>query len=78
MDMAASMSTKQFSVEKPISYPTFRYIPDRTTIQRLLTRCSNMKDDLAEFDLYQSAEDGLPAAQEGNIWIKIWVGKHFD
>ena len=45
-------------VEKQIEEPYFRYIPDRATIQRFLTRCSNMKDDLAEFDLYQSAEDG--------------------
>ena len=77
MDMATSMATKQFSVEEAISEPLFRYIPDRTTIQRLLTRCSNMKDDLAEdlgeLGLYESAGDGPPAsgAQEGTIQSTI-------
>ena len=36
-----------------IKEPVFRYIPDRATIQRLLMRVSNMKDDLAEFGLDQ-------------------------
>lgn len=65
MDMAASMSTKQFHVDQMISEPPFfRYIPDRSTIQRLITRGSNMKDDLAEFDLYQqSLEEGAEAKQ---------------
>ena len=31
-----------------IKEPVFRYIPDRATIQRLLMRVSNMKDDLAD------------------------------
>ena len=57
MDMATSVYTKQFCIDKPIMEPMFRYIPDRATIQRLITRASNMKDDLAEFDLYLSAED---------------------
>ena len=38
----------------------FRYIPDRDTIQRLLMRCSNMKDDLAEFEIN---EDDIAAGQ---------------
>ena len=63
MDMATSMATKQFSVEEDISQPVFRYIPDRATIQRLITRCSNMKGDIDEI-LNQDAEDG-PAEQEG-------------
>ena len=63
MDINASMS-KQFAVESKILEPTFRYIPDRDTIQRLLTRCSNMKDDLGEFDLY---EDNQPAEAEAEI-----------
>ncbi len=62
MDMSASMS-KQFTVESKIPEPTFRYIPDRDTIQRLLTRCSNMKDDLGEFELY---DENQPADAEAD------------
>ena len=40
-----------------MSQPAFRYIPDRDTIHRLLIRCSNMKDDLAEFDLFEEKHD---------------------
>lgn len=47
---------KQLCIREPIPEPIFRYIPDRDTIQRLLVRCSNMKDDLGEFDLFD--EDG--------------------
>ena len=61
MDMATSMASKQFVVEEKIIEPVFRYVPDRDTIQRLLTRCGNMKDDLAEFDLF---EDKQPAEGE--------------
>ena len=48
--------------------PAFRYIPDRDTIHRLLIRCSNMKDDLAEFDLFEEKheEEGEEKAPEEN------------
>lgn len=64
MDLATSMATKQFIVNEAITEPIFRYIPDRTTIQRLLTRCSNIKEDLEEYGIYESVEDGLAGAQE--------------
>ena len=42
---------KQFCCQEAILEPVFRYIPDRRTIQRLIMRAANMKDDLAEFGL---------------------------
>ena len=61
-DLEKSLATKSFVISAPILEPMFRYIPDRDTMQRLLTRCSNMKDDLAEFDLN---EDGDMAGEGG-------------
>lgn len=55
-DLEKSIATKSYVVSAPIREPMFRYIPDRETMQRLITRCSNMKDDLAEFDLAEDAE----------------------
>lgn len=48
----------QFRIDGPIKEPVFRYIPDRATMQRLVLRVSNMKDDLAEFCL--GPENGEP------------------
>lgn len=52
MESTADLSTqfigKQFIVESSMLEPHFRYVPDRGTIQRLITRAANMKDDLAE------------------------------
>ena len=42
---------KTFIVNEMIPEPIFRYIPSRATIQRLIMRAANMKDDLAEFVL---------------------------
>ena len=42
---------RPFRVEKMIPEPYFRYIPDRGSIQRLIWRAANMKDDLAEFNV---------------------------
>ena len=56
LDMAISIQSKQFCVSDPISQPIFRYIPDRETIQRLLLRCSNMQDDLGDFDMNMDNE----------------------
>ena len=53
MDMANALHSKQYTCEEPIPEPMFRYVPDRDTIQRILLRCANMKDDLAEFDLFE-------------------------
>ena len=74
-------------VSETITEPVFRYIPDRDTIQRLLHRCSNMKDDLAEFELFedkdeaQAAEDEAAAAaneeEEEDEWIKKWIVQNF-
>ena len=52
LEMASSMANKQFVVNEPIPEPMFRYVPDRDTIQRLLHKVSNMKDDLTEFELF--------------------------
>lgn len=41
-----------FTVFEPVKEPFFRYIPDRSTIQRLLNRVSNMKDDLSELGIF--------------------------
>ena len=49
MNQAGMM--KQFCCQEAILEPVFRYIPDRRTIQRLIMRAANMKDDLAEFGL---------------------------
>jgi len=55
-------------VSAAIPEPIFRYIPDRDTMQRLITRCSNMRDDLAEFGIMEDAgmagEDGQAAQAE--------------
>ena len=56
LDMAISIQSKQFCVSEPISQPIFRYVPDRETIQRLLLRCSNMQDDLGDFDMNMDNE----------------------
>lgn len=42
---------KTFVVNEMIPEPIFRYIPSRATIQRIIMRAANMKDDLAEFAL---------------------------
>lgn len=52
MEMSSYINLKSFSISEQIPEPVFRYVPDRGIIQRLLTRASNMKDDLAEFDLF--------------------------
>ena len=67
MDMAASLAHKQFMLSEMIQEPVFRYVPDRDTIQRLITRASNMKDDLAEFDLFQDTAadaEGMEGQEE--------------
>jgi len=74
MEMAA-MNFKQFEITEMIPEPMFRYVPDRETIQRLITRCSNMKDDLAEFDIYDKAqEDGQADGEEKDSTVQrsIW------
>lgn len=43
-------------IGEPICQPLFRYIPDRTTVQRLVTRCANLKDDVIKFDSYEEKE----------------------
>ena len=50
-DLANSRTYNQFVVSEPILEPVFRYIPDRETIQRLLLRCSKMKDDILYTEL---------------------------
>ena len=47
-DLSSQFVGKQYIVESTILEPHFRYVPDRGTIQRLITRAANMKDDLAE------------------------------
>ena len=45
-------------------------MPDRETIQRLLMRCGNMKDDLAELDLdhhYHDADEGHDGSHEQTL-----------
>ena len=49
---------KQFTCEKPILEPYFRYIPDRAIMQKMITRAANMKDDLAEFGLFNEEVQG--------------------
>jgi len=47
-----------FVVSAPgIPEPMFRYIPDRETMQRMLLRCGNMKDDLGVFDIMDDDMD---------------------
>ena len=65
-DLSNSLVSKQYIVSAAIPEPIFRYIPDRDTMQRLITRCSNMRDDLAEFGIMEDAEmagEGGQAAQ---------------
>ena len=64
LDMAISIQSKQFCVSEPISQPIFRYVPDRETIQRLLLRCSNMQDDLGDFDMTMDNESQPEVAAE--------------
>ena len=64
LDMAISIQSKQFCVSEPISQPIFRYVPDRETIQRLLLRCSNMQDDLGDFDMNMDNESQPEVAAE--------------
>ena len=33
-----------YTVDKPMDFPSFRYIPDRATVQRLVHRCAALKD----------------------------------
>ena len=68
MEMSSALINTQFCVAEKMSQPAFRYIPDRDTIHRLLIRCSNMKDDLAEFDLFEEKheEEGEEKAAEEN------------
>ena len=33
-----------YTVDKPMDFPNFRYIPDRATVQRLVHRCAALKD----------------------------------
>ena len=63
-EMSQSIINKQFMVSETITEPVFRYIPDRDTIQRLLHRCSNMKDDLAEFELFEDKDEAQAAEDE--------------
>ena len=37
-------------IEEPMERPIFRYIPDRATVQRLVTRCTALKDDSTKFE----------------------------
>ena len=57
MEISSAMINAQYCVAEKMSQPAFRYIPDRDTIHRLLIRCGNMKDDLAEFDLFEEKHD---------------------
>ena len=48
---------KQFTLEKTILEPMFRYVPDRAVMQKMIMRAANMKDDLAEFGLDEEEEE---------------------
>ena len=60
-----ALALRQVIISEPQIEPIFRYVPDRDTIQRLLIRCSNMKDDLGEFELYD--EDGAKGEADADL-----------
>ena len=52
-------------IQKEMCQPIFRYMPDRATFQRLITRCANIKDDVIKFEPYDKPEE----AKDGNDLI---------
>ena len=52
---ASSKKNEEFemilqTINEPIEFPIFRYIPDRATVQRLVHRVAGLKDEITSFD----------------------------